>query len=75
MLSGHVWKTIESSNFSNDVNKKVWVAIEVCKRCGKLRIAEEIYLHKELGLRSTVLVISRDLYEKRKDLLPLHIVG
>jgi hypothetical protein len=75
MLIGHSWKIIESSNFSNDVNKKVWVAIEVCERCGKLRIAEEIYLYEKLGLRSIVLVVSKDLYKKRRDLLPKYIVG
>jgi hypothetical protein len=77
-LFGHDWKVIESSDFSSDPSREVFVAIEVCERCGRFNIAEEIrkrWCDGVADLESTVLAINKDFYSRRRDLKPRCVVG
>jgi hypothetical protein len=81
-IFGHSYKIIEYCSSSINLSEERYISIDVCKRCGKLNIVEEIHRRwydtqygRVADLASTIIAISKDFYEERRDLRPLYVVG
>jgi hypothetical protein len=74
-IKNHDWVEVKSTEVNPTPYEKYLVAIEVCKRCGRLRYAEEIFINYREGIFGRMLVAHKEFYEKRPDLKYRLVVG
>jgi hypothetical protein len=74
-IRGHNWVEVKSTEVYPTPYERFVVVIEVCKRCGRLRCAEEIFINYREGIFGNILVAHKDLYNARPDRKVRLVVG
>ena len=75
-IKGHDWELIKSREVNPTSYEKFFVAIEVCKRCGRLKLAEEVLVdYRDVIISGNMLVAHKDFAKRRSDLVYRLIVG